>query len=132
MSFTPTTGKLGKVAFTPSGGTLLTVNNTGWTAKEENRTAEVTNQASAGVAQRIPGVDDSSGSFDVVLDTTAMPRTGSLYAGNSGLLEQYYNGTLKKSQSVIIKSVTFKSVVRGGQATEYTVEWEGNGAVTES
>lgn len=128
MPFTPVNGNLAKVTFTPTAGTLVTgIHNYDWNKKNENRTAEVTNALSGGVVQRIAGNKDSSGTFNVVLDSTATPESLGVEDGATGLLKLYYTATKFRGGDVIIKSVDYKAVVRGGQAIEYAVSWEGSG-----
>ena len=122
------------VTFTPdlTATQILTINNTGWAAKEANMKANVTNGQSGNHTRWIPTIDDTTGSFDAIVNSAAMPSSVGLKKGALGTLLQYYgNSQRTKSQYVLIESVEFKCECQGGKANQYTVTWQGNGPVTE-
>jgi hypothetical protein len=122
----------GYARFTPSGGATLTVANQNWNADYTNRLAEVTNAGSGGNAQYIATVNDQSGSFDVVWDSTNMPQTGGLTAGASGTISLVY-GTSghSDSQSILIEKVSPKLNTQNG-AIQYSVSYKGNSAIVQT
>jgi hypothetical protein len=130
---TYTSGKGAVVTFTPdaTGVQITGINNTGWDSEESNRKCEVTNAQSGNHTKWIPSCDDTSGAFEVVFNTSATPESVGLKKGALGTLLQYLgNSGRTKSQYVLIEKVAFKLVCNGGTAIKYTVNWQGNGDVT--
>jgi|SRR5579883_1102937 len=132
---TYTSGMGGVVYFTPdaTGIQITTINNTGWAADEENRIAEVTNAQSVNEAKWLATVNEGSGSFDVIFNTAATPDSVGLKAGATGtMICVIGNAIHQKTMPVIVQKVSFKSVAKGGEAVQYTVNWKRNGAVVNS
>jgi hypothetical protein len=129
MAFFSGVGAFAK--FTPTGGAQLTVANQNWNADYENRLAEVTNAGSGGNAQYIATVNDQSGSFDVIWDSTNRPEGQGIFAGASGTIV-LFNGTsgFNDSQLIVIQKLTKKLDCKGGSAIMYSIAYKGNAAPT--
>ncbi len=122
------------VKFTPTSGSEITgISNDSWGEDTEARTAEVSNAQTGNYVARIGGLEDASGSFDVVWDSTLEPDAAGIKANATGTLKQYYgNSTKYRTRSVIIQKVSRKANVRQGEL-RFTVNWQlASGAATEA
>jgi hypothetical protein len=134
MSATYWSGAGSKVKFTPTGLSEITgISNDAWGDDAEARTAEVSNGQTGNNVARIGGLEDSSGSFDVVWDSELEPDAAGIKINGTGVLKMYYgNSTKYRSRAIIIKKVGRKATVRQGEI-RYVVNWEqASGGPTEA
>lgn len=125
MAATYWSGAGSKVKFTPSGGAEITgISNDTWNEDTSARTCEVTNGQTGNYVARIGGLEDASGSFDVIWDSELEPDAAGIKVNATGVLKQYYgNSTKYRSRNIIINKVGRKANVRNGEI-RYTVGWE--------
>jgi hypothetical protein len=116
-------GNQGKVNTGAGGADLPTIE---WSFTKRNRLAEITNSASAGVAQYKKAVSEYQGTVTFLWDDAAMPETVNIDDGTEVVLQLYYGDSGKKrTVYAIIEEVTDKVNNRQG-VVEITANFRGN------
>ncbi len=124
-------GKHGRLLITPEGGSEVEIAVTNVQLNVRNELYDATTSKSGGVRRRDAGLDDSEGSFELILDDAELPASAAfgIRKGAGATLKQFVDATRFQQVDVVIESVATPVDVE--REIRVTVRFRGNGPVIE-